>query len=50
MDVHPLLKQQSLITVYRLPTKENKFPIVPFPFSAIKRKLSVSVFHLQQTN
>jgi hypothetical protein len=42
-----LLRQQSSITVDRLPTKENK---LPFPFAANKQKFDVSLFHLQQTN
>jgi hypothetical protein len=33
-----LLKQQSWITVYSLPTKENKLPF-SFPFVTNKRKL-----------
>ncbi len=41
-----LLKQQLPITVYCLPTKENK---LPFLFAANKRKLTFSVFSLQQT-
>jgi hypothetical protein len=43
-----LLKQQSLIAVYHLPTMENKLRF-PFPFAANKRKFAVSVFRLQQT-
>ncbi len=35
----PLLKQQSSITVYRLPTKEIK---LPFSFAANKRKSAIS--------
>jgi hypothetical protein len=41
--------QQSSIIVYRLPTKENKFPF-PFPLAENKRKFTIFVFHLQQTN
>jgi hypothetical protein len=44
-----LLKLQSSITVYLLPTKENKFRF-PFPFAANIRKFAFSVFHLQKTN
>jgi hypothetical protein len=40
---------QSSIIVYRLPTKENKFPF-PFPLAENKRKFAIFVFHLQQTN
>jgi hypothetical protein len=43
-----LLKQQSLITVYCLPTRENVH--FPFPFAANKRKFVVSVLCLQKTN
>jgi hypothetical protein len=42
-----LLKQQTPITIYCLPTKENK---LLFPFAAKKQKFAVSVFLLQQTN
>ncbi len=58
-----LLKQQSLLTIYHLPTKENILPFsisvcskhmevccFRFLFAANKRKLAVSFFHLQQTN
>ncbi len=41
-----LLKQQSSITIDRLPIKENK---LPFPFTEDKRKFAASVFTLQQT-
>jgi hypothetical protein len=41
-------KQQSSITVYHLPTKENfRFP---FPLAANKRKFAISVLYLQKTN
>jgi hypothetical protein len=40
-----LRKQQLLITVYRLLTKENNFR---FPVSANIRKFAVSIFRLQQ--
>jgi hypothetical protein len=40
-------KQQSLITVYLWPTKENE---LLFLFAANKRKFAVSVFRLRQTN
>jgi uncharacterized protein HemY len=40
-----LLKQQLLITVDRLPTKETNFRF-PFPFAANKRKVAVAVFLL----
>jgi hypothetical protein len=43
------LKQLSSITVYHLPTKENKLPF-SVPFAANKRKVAVAVFRLQQTN
>jgi hypothetical protein len=42
-----LLKQQLLITVYRLKNKENNFRF-PFPFSANIRKFAISIFRLQQ--
>jgi hypothetical protein len=41
-----LLKQQSSITVYRLPIKENK---LLFPFAANKWKFAVSFFYLPET-
>ncbi len=41
------LKQQSFITVYRLPTKKNK---LQFPFAAKKKKFALSIFLKQQTN
>jgi hypothetical protein len=44
-----LLKQQSLITIYRLPTKENKHLVSVFPFAANGGKFAGSVFCLQQT-
>jgi hypothetical protein len=42
-----LLKQQTAIITYRLPTKKNK---LPFSLAENKRKFAVSVFHLRQTN
>jgi hypothetical protein len=44
-----LLKQQSLITIYRLPTKENKHLVSVFPFAANGGKFAGSVFCLQET-
>jgi hypothetical protein len=55
-----LLKQQSSITVYRLPIKENKlsFPFAAkktevcrfrFPFAENKRKLSFSIYGIPET-
>ncbi len=43
-DGHVCWKQQSLTTVYRLPTKENKLP-----YAGNKRKIDVPFFRLQQT-
>ncbi len=44
-----LLRQQLLITVYLLLTKETNFCIL-FPFASNKWKFAVSILHLQQTN
>jgi hypothetical protein len=44
-----LIFQQSLITVYRLSTKENKL-LFSALFAAKKRKFVISIFRLQQTN
>jgi hypothetical protein len=43
------LKQQLSITVYRLLPRKINFRFT-FPFAANKRKFSVSVFRLQETN
>jgi hypothetical protein len=40
-------KTAIVVTIYFLPTKENK---PPFLFAANKWKFAVSVFRLQQTN
>jgi hypothetical protein len=42
-----LLTQQPLIIINRLPIKEINFQFV-FPFTANKRKVAVSVFHLRK--
>jgi hypothetical protein len=38
-----LLKQKSAVTVYRLPTKDNKLPF-SVSVAANKRKFAVSIF------
>jgi hypothetical protein len=40
-------EQQSSVTIYHLPMKENK-PLFPFPFAANKRKFAVSIFRCRQ--
>jgi hypothetical protein len=44
-----LLKQQSSITVYRSPTKENKL-LFSFLFAADNWKFAIFVFHLHKIN
>jgi hypothetical protein len=42
-----LAKTAIVVTIYRLPTKENKLLV---QFAANKWKFVVSIFRLQQTN